>query len=401
MQAAIHCHAQIGDYVKFLYNANNNNNNQEQSLGEVLHYSSNVARVKLFQLMSSEVQQRYMLRPINSTDYPLTSQDNICEVFQTNEEMLIDRSLIVDLAFIVPVSEIESGMFYLSGAINTYCIRFSKDGSKMKPVSPILYFGRYLVEPLGVRIFMALNALSQHLRRAMHQTPESKGLKRTFRLPFFPMECFWYLVQRVGADGLFTSTNRKQCLIKYFSCLRMEAITKLNTISYLRILSQQSLQALRGVLGAGTGLGLARKRPTKSSPIQCCQIGGLMTSVECIVDVPDYVVEKPESNYTANGIDFIYYEQSRCLSCIVRFTKITVNTEEDATSRIAGAIVEHIPESGVYVTVWFSYEDRLLEVVAIHNETRTVTCSYVEQPGSVIDLPLTLVSTLVASFGRS
>jgi len=215
------------------------------------------------------------------------------------------------------------------------------------------------------------------------------------------MESFWYLVQWVGDNGLFTSTHRKQSLIKYYSSLRMECMTKLNTISYLRILSQQSLQALRCILGIGTGLGLCRKCPTKSSPIQSCLIGGLLTSIECIPDAPDYMLAKPESNSTANGIDFIYYEQSRCLSCIIHFSKITVNTEEDATSRIAGAVVERLPESGVYVSVWFSYENKLLEVVAIHDEMQTVTCSYVEQPGSVVDLPLTLVSNLVASFGRS
>lgn len=139
MQGAIHYYAQVGDYVKFLYDGNNNDNNKEHSLGEILNYSSDVVCLKLFRYMSSEVQQRFMLRPINSTDYPLTAQDTICEVFQTMEEILLDRSLIVDLAFIVPVSEIESGMFYLSGASNTYCIRFSNVGSTMKPVSPILY----------------------------------------------------------------------------------------------------------------------------------------------------------------------------------------------------------------------------------------------------------------------
>jgi hypothetical protein len=120
-----------------------------------------------------------------------------------------------------------------------------------------------------------------------------------------------------------------------------------NQAEYYKLLenqSQQSLQALCGVLGVGTGLGLAKNHPTKSSPIQCYLIGGLLTSLEFIQDVPEYMMANPEYNYTANGIDFIYHEQSRCLSCIIYFTKITVNTEKDATSRIASTIVERIPK---------------------------------------------------------
>jgi hypothetical protein len=57
MQAAIYYHAQIKDYVQILYNSNNNKNHQEQSLGEILHYSSDLVHVKLSWLMSSKVQQ--------------------------------------------------------------------------------------------------------------------------------------------------------------------------------------------------------------------------------------------------------------------------------------------------------------------------------------------------------
>jgi hypothetical protein len=35
MQGAIHYYAQVGDYVKFLYDGNNNDNNKERSLCEI------------------------------------------------------------------------------------------------------------------------------------------------------------------------------------------------------------------------------------------------------------------------------------------------------------------------------------------------------------------------------
>jgi hypothetical protein len=215
------------------------------------------------------------------------------------------------------------------------------------------------------------------------------------------MECFWYLVFRVGNQGLFTTTHRKQSIIKYYNCLRMECVTKVNTLSYLRILSRLALKDLWKVLGIGAGIGLAKKCPNKSSPVQCCTIGGISTSVECPPEVPSKIVLKPASQCAVDDVDFIYYEQSRCLSFIVRFTKITVNTKEDVTSRIAVGKVNPNPENGVYVNVWFRYDDTLLEVTAINEATQIVTCSNVEEEGLVIDLPLDLVTTLVARFGNS
>ena len=78
--------------------------------------------------MTSEILQHFKLRAINSTDYPLASQDNISEVYQTSEEIIIDRPVIMDVAFIVPILEVESGLFYLSGAENTFCVRYAFDG---------------------------------------------------------------------------------------------------------------------------------------------------------------------------------------------------------------------------------------------------------------------------------
>lgn len=394
MQAAIYSHVSIGDYVRFFSTDN-------LSLGEIIHCGTEQVRVKLFRLMTSEILQRFKLRAINSTDYPLASQDNISEVYQTSEEIIIDRPVIMDVAFIVPILEVESGMFYLSGAENTFCVRYAFDGQLMKAAHSALYFDRYLVEPLGIRLFNALNTLSQHLRRIMYHQPESASLKKTFRLALFPMECFWYLVFRVGNQGLFTTTHRKQSIIKYYNCLRMECTTKVNTLTYLRILSRLALKGLRKVLGIGAGIGLAKKRPKKSSPIQCCTIGGILTSIECPPEVPLEILLKPTSQCTIDGIDFIYYETSRCLSCIVRFTKITVNTKEDVTERIAVGEVNPNPESGVYVNVWFRYEDMLLEVTSINEATQIVTCSNVEEEGLEIDLPLDLVSNLVKRFGNS
>jgi hypothetical protein len=86
----------------------------------------------------------------------------------------------------------------------------------------------------------------------MFRQPESQISKWSFHLPLFPMESFWYLIYRIAVHGIGISTERKQCMVKYF-----------NTSARARV-----------------GLGLAKKRPTKAAPEGYCSIGGILTSVE-------------------------------------------------------------------------------------------------------------------------
>jgi hypothetical protein len=388
---------QVGDYIKFL--CNNASNNSNFSLGEVIHCNTQSVKVKLFHPMDSATLQRFTLQPISPTEYPLAFQDQMLEVYKSSTEMYVERSFITDIAFVVPMAEVESGMFYLSGAENVFCIRYMLEDNVMKTCAPCLYFSRYMVEPICVRLFTALNTLSLHLRRSMYHQSESSISKKTFRLPLFPMECFWYLVFRIGTKGIGVSTQRKQCVIKYFNTLRMECYSKCSTLSFLRILSYPALEATRNVLGLGVGLGLAKRRPTKAMPVGYCTIGGILTSVECGLQVPYEVLLNPHCNYAADGIDFIYSEHNRSLSCTIRFTKIVVKVESDATSRIATAEVTNTPQSGVYLNVWFKHNGCLLEVVAINGDI--VTCSYVEETSENINLPLQVVAELVAKFGTN
>ncbi len=166
----------------------------------------------------------------------------------------------------------------------------------------------------------------------------------------------------------------------------------------MRILSQPALVALQNVLGTGIGLGLAKRRPTKARPVEYCTIGGILTSIECGAEAPYKVVLNPDCQCTVDGIDFIYSEQNRFLSCTVHFSKITVTDEAVAKSRIATAEVT-LPVSGVYLNVWFQYHDSLLEVIEINGDS--VTCSYVEEETGNIILPVNLVSQLVSRFGNN
>lgn len=66
-----------------------------------------------------------------------------------------------------------------------------------------------------------------------------------------------------------------------------------------------ALNALRQVLGLGIGLGLAKRRPTKSAPIVYCSIGGILTSVECGPEIPYELLISPNHPCAMDGIDFI------------------------------------------------------------------------------------------------
>jgi hypothetical protein len=176
----------------------------------------------------------------------------------------------------------------------------------------------------------------------------------------------------------------------------MECCSLGNTVTFLRIFSLPALVAVCQVLGSGVGLGLAKKRPTKSMPTQYCPIGDILTSVECGPQVPAEMLVKPDRSCSANGIDFIYSKRNRNLTCTICFSKITVKVEADATSRITIANVNENPQSGVYVNVWFQYNGSLLEVQAINGND--CICSYVEEELDNVNLPLHIVKELVAQF---
>ncbi len=136
------------------------------------------------------------------------------EVYKSSDEIYIERSAILGLAFIVPMAEVESGMSFLSGAEKTFCIRCIFDNNKIVSCRPSLYFCRYMVEPLGLHVFTVLNTLSQHLRRAMYHQAESVISKKSFHLPLYSMESFWYLVYQIGGQGIGISTEQKQSVTK-------------------------------------------------------------------------------------------------------------------------------------------------------------------------------------------
>lgn len=136
----------------------------------------------------------------------------------------------------------------------------------------------------------------------------------------------------------------------YYDSLSMEARSIVITKSYIRVMSRRGLEALKGVLGSGVGLGMAKARPTKNHPFVTCTIG---TSVELNDNIPMELIKTPLLPWSGNGIDFIYTEETTQLSCFLRYTKIPVSNAEVATSRTSRAQVQPPLVSAAYINCSF------------------------------------------------
>ncbi len=106
--------------------------------------------------------------------------DQMVEVYKTLEEIYVDRCDIIYVAYIVPISENESSIFYLSGADNVFCTRYIMVNATMQACRPCHNFSQYFVEPFSMHLFTVRNTLSLNLRRSMYQQPESQISKLSF-----------------------------------------------------------------------------------------------------------------------------------------------------------------------------------------------------------------------------
>jgi hypothetical protein len=128
----------------------------------------------------------------------------------------VERPAIVDLAFILPIQEVESRMFYLSKAENSFCLAYILVCNTMKILQSILIFSLFLVQYLSVHLFMAINILAMNFRKALYNQPEAAISKKPFWLCMFSMEGFWYLGYRLTGNSIGTSFVQKQSITKYY-----------------------------------------------------------------------------------------------------------------------------------------------------------------------------------------
>lgn len=175
-------------------------------------------------------------------------------------------------------------------------------------------------------------------------------------------------------------------MILYYDSLLMEAKSVFIRKHYIRIVSNQGLDSLQRILGAGVGLGMTKSKPTKKYLIVNCSIGSSITSLELENEIPQHFYHNPLSPYTGNLIDFIYSEPSYVanlrhthfkysliffLSCFVHHTKLVITDAEVVQSRLCKARVLEQPISGAYVNATFLYNNDLFIVMSIDFDLAT------------------------------
>jgi hypothetical protein len=159
-----------------------------------------------------------------------------------------------------------------------------------------------------------------------------------------------------------------------------------------------------------SGFGTYKKKPTKKIPIVVCTQGSFLASVKFPDNTPFELTTNPPLRYVGDSVEFLFTEESLQLSCIVRYSKIIINTSDVATSRIPLADVHENIVGGAYVTANFHYNRELMTIIRIQNNV--ATCQFLydktdseDNDGMVevwqtVDLPLDEVHALVASFGK-
>jgi hypothetical protein len=375
----------VGDYIKF-----SNLLGQERHGLILAGGDNNQVRVLMLRRVTTETFERYSFTPITATAYPMAYTSRMVELMSVGEEIYLPRHSIIDIIFVLPIQEVESGYLSMAGSHSMFFQRYGMLNDAIAPCPESVYFSSYLVEPLSVRLFQSLNMLATHIKRAMYHGPMSSISFKTFRLPF-SIESFLFLRFKLS-DAFHDYFERKEKTIIYYNTLEMEARTNTVKKNYININTAESLQLLREILGDGIGLGLAKERPTKRNPWGVCSINNILTSLE----VPDDT--SAEVTNTMDGVYLMYTEEKRLLTCNVRFSKVNVIRVEDVTSRLPDARVEEA-ETGAYVNAWFQLNGALHEVVNIAGAVaRSKPVGSVGTANEIV-LSLALVNNLVRTFG--
>jgi hypothetical protein len=217
-------------------------------LGVIVDTNTESIDVIVFQRVTSEMSQEHTLRPVTAAEYPVAYHGNMAEVLaRVTERLSIFRLSVVDIIFIVPISEVESGLFHVAGSRMAYFTRYViKDNGARSQCSLKFYYNRHTVEPFSHRLFLSFNHLAQNLKRGMYHLKESATTKKSFRF-FFPME---YLCSKVPS-GVKATVMRRESSILYYNNLQMESRSVPITNSYLHVLDKRSMSELRHLIGDG------------------------------------------------------------------------------------------------------------------------------------------------------
>jgi len=333
-------------------------------LGLIIEDSQVNVEVIMFNQVTSSLHWQYSLRPVTADKYPMAYCSNMTEVMaNVSDKKTIPRTSILDIVFIAPIKEVESSYFHIAGSTSVYFIKYYIESNGcIKDCDSTFYFRPFTVEPFSHRIFSSFNVIAQNLRRSMHHLKQTDLGSKTFHI-FFSMESFIFLSSKLPS-AIHVCAPSKESSIIYHNNLKMEARSGVIMKHYIRVLHTPSMSELQKVLGTAVGLGMSSARPTKKAKYKYCTINSILNSVELHRELPLEVISSPLRRTGCNGVDFVYWTESRQLVCTIRFTKIIVSNAEIATSRVPSCDVKP-PKSSAYVGAWFIYDGAVLEVVSI------------------------------------
>jgi hypothetical protein len=141
--------------------------------------------VQIFHRVTTELYQQHSLQPTTASNYSMVNLAGMVEVITSDSKEIVPQSNIMDVVFILPVSEVEQGSFYMSGSKLIYFKRYCVTGNNIiQPCHPNAYFGKFYLEPLSIWLFHASNNLAQNLTRFLHHGPSSRLSMKTFRFFF-------------------------------------------------------------------------------------------------------------------------------------------------------------------------------------------------------------------------
>lgn len=95
--------------------------------------------VIVFKRMSSDISQQHSLPPVTATEYPMAHHGNMVEVIASMSDLVsVPRASILDIVFIVPMKEVESGMFHIAGSRSAFYTRFTFELQKRESKDDVI-----------------------------------------------------------------------------------------------------------------------------------------------------------------------------------------------------------------------------------------------------------------------
>ena len=202
--------------------------------------------------MCSAYLQQFSLPPISSESFPMASQSHMIKLVGQDNYVEVERAEVRDIAFVLPIFEVESGWFNMSGSYNSFFTWYLITNGAVEQYIPKYYFILRVIEPFSICLFHSLNTLVGLLKKSFYHIGEAESCIHTFQL-FFNTEAFCYLYHKLSTFSFVHSKERKGTVVMYHDTLKMECRT-----SSLRVVTKVGLSMLRQVLGAGVGLGLTK-----------------------------------------------------------------------------------------------------------------------------------------------